>query len=366
MGERSFTIVHTESSLGWGGQEIRILTEAQGMRQRGHKVTILCPRESKIYTQAVKRGLRVIAMPIARKNWRGLSALRSWIQAHPPQIINTHSSTDTWLVALGSLGVRPKPVLVRTRHVSAAVTNNFTTRWLYQTATHSIVTTGDALRAQLIANNNIAAEKIVSVPTGIDLTHYVPGDKAKAKRALGISNQTIVIGIVATLRSWKGHRFLLQAFADLAAPNVKLLIVGDGPQQTAITEQVTSLGVAAAVLMPGNQHDVLPWLNAMDIFVLPSYANEGVPQALLQAMACELPVITTPVGSILEVAQHEHTALIVPPQDAKALEQALRRLMTDASLRQRLGSAARQQALQRFGVDQMLDSMEKVFKNALT
>ena len=366
MGERRFTIVHTESSMGWGGQEIRILTEAQGMLQRGHKVTILCPRESKIYTEAVERGLPVVALPIARKNWRGLSALRNWIESHPPQIINTHSSTDTWLVALGSLGIRPKPALVRTRHVSAAVANNFTTRWLYQTATHSIVTTGDALRAQLIADNHIAADKIISVPTGIDLTHYIPGDKAQAKGAIGISDQTLVIGIVATLRSWKGHRFLLQAFADLTSPHAKLLIVGDGPQKSAIDEQVRSLGIATAVILPGNQHDVLPWLNAMDVFVLPSYANEGVPQALLQAMACGLPAITTPVGSILEVAQHEHTALIVPPQDAIALEHAIRRLMTDANLRQRLGVAARQQALQRFGVDQMLDGMEEVFKSALT
>lgn len=366
MGGRELTIVHTESSLGWGGQEIRTLTEAQGMLQRGHKVTILCPQESKIYTEAVNRGLPAVALPIAKKNWRGLAALRSWIRAHPPQLINTHSSTDTWLTAVGLFGMRPKPALVRTRHVSAAVANNFTTRWLYQTATRRIVTTGDALRAQLITDNNIAAEKIISVPTGIDLAHYVPRDKVQAKRALGIPEQTFVIGIVATLRSWKGHRFLLQAFANLRAPQTKLLVVGDGPQKSALIEQVNTLGLASAVLMPGNQKDVLPWLNAMDIFVLPSYANEGVPQALLQAMACGLPAITTPVGSILEVAQHEQTALIVPPQDAKALEEAIRRLMTDAKLSQRLGVAARQQALQRFGVDQMLDGMEEVFKNALT
>ncbi len=366
MGDIRVNVVHTESSLGWGGQEIRILTEAQGMLNRGHQITLLCPKESKIYAEAEQRGLPVAALPITKKNWRGLHSLRRWISINRPQIINTHSSTDTWLAALSCWGLKTKPVLVRTRHISAVIANNFTTRWLYQKATRTIVTTGEALRNQLVTDNNISPEKIISVPTGIDLTHFVPNDKEQAKRALGIAANQFVIGIVATLRSWKGHRFLLQAFANLENPNCKLLIVGDGPQRQAISEQVSALGLGAAVAMPGNQSDVLPWLNAMDIFVLPSYANEGVPQALLQAMACELPTITTPVGSILEVAQHDRTAIIIPPQDANALEQALRRLMHDASLRQCLGEAARQQALQRFGVGQMLDNMEKVFNNALT
>ena len=117
--------------------------------------------------------------------------------------------------------------------------------------------------------------------------------------------------------------------------------------------------------MPGNQRDVLPWLRAFDLFVLPSYANEGVPQALLQAMLCGLPVVTTPVGSILEAAQHERTGLIVEAQQSAPLRLAIQRLLDDPDLRQRLGGAARQHVSEHFAFSSMLDKMEAIFTNVV-
>jgi glycosyltransferase involved in cell wall biosynthesis len=102
----------------------------------------------------------------------------------------------------------------------------------------------------------------------------------------------------------------------------------------------------------------------MDVFVLPSYANEGVPQALQQAMACGLPVITTPVGGILEVVTQEETGLIVEPRQAEPLRFAIERVLRDQALRTRLGEAARRKALESFGIAAMLDKMEHVFYSA--
>ena len=84
----------------------------------------------------------------------------------------------------------------------------------------------------------------------------------------------------------------------------------------------------------GNQADVAPWMQALDLFCLPSYANEGVPQALMQAMACGLPVVTTPVGSIGEIVQDGETGRLVPPGDAGALGAAIEALLADAPLRE--------------------------------
>src|SRR5919112_2062745 len=125
-------IAHTEASLGWGGQEIRTLTEAAGFIARGHRV----------------------------------------------DIVNGHSSTDTWLDALACRWLRvrdrPRPVLIRTRHVSIPVPHNRATRWLYQRATTRIVTTGEMLRAQLVRDNGIDPARIDSVPTGIDPAAFAP------------------------------------------------------------------------------------------------------------------------------------------------------------------------------------------------
>jgi len=165
---------------------------------------------------------------------------------------------------------------------------------------------------------------------------------------------------VATLRSWKGHRFLVEAMTRL--PNLMLLIVGDGPQRAALEEQVDALGLRERVRFAGNQADVVPWLQALDVFVLPSYANEGVPQALVQAMLVGLPCITTTAGSIAELATHEATALVVPVQDAPALAAAIERLVSDAPLAARLGAAARAHCAAQFSYTGMLDRMEAVYR----
>src|SRR5213075_2621551 len=137
-----------------------------------------------------------------------------------------------------------------------------------------------------------------------------------------------------------------------------LVIVGDGPQREALEAQVRAAGLQGRVRFAGNQRDVVPWLQALDIFALPSYANEGVPQALVQAMLAGLPCVTTHVGSIDELAIEGQTALVVPPQDVAALRQALERLMADAGLRARLGAAARSHCVERMSYERMLDRME--------
>lgn len=362
--QRRLRIVHTEASLGWGGQEIRILTEAAGMAARGHDVRLLCPPEARIFAEAGVRGVAVTALPIGRKNARGLLALRRWLATNACHVINTHSSTDSWLAALACASLHGAPPLVRTRHISAPVPDNAATRWLYTRATARIVTTGELLRQTLVRDNGFDAERIVSIPTGVDTTRFEPGERAAARVALGLPAGPLV-GIVATLRSWKGHRYLLEAVALLGRSDLRLVIVGDGPQRSALEAQTASLGLGAQVTFAGNQDNVLPWLQALDVFVLPSYANEGVPQAIVQAMLCALPVVTTGVGSIGEAVQDGTTGLMVAPQEPKPLAAALARLLDDAALRARLGGAARLAALARFSMESMLDRMEAVFQETV-
>lgn len=363
-------IVHSESSLGWGGQEIRILSEAAGMSARGHRVTLLAPPEARIFAEAPGRGVTAIPLSIGRKNLAGFLAMRSWLGTQAVDVINAHSSTDTWLAALACASLSAPPPLVRTRHISAAVPNDPATRWLYRRATAHIVTTGEKLREQLMRDNGIDGANLTSVPTGIDIAAFAPGDRATARLALDLPLNSTIIGIVATLRSWKGHRYLIDAFARLHGENsanaLHLVIVGDGPQRVALEALVKERGLPDCVSLPGNQSQVAPWLRAMDIFCLPSYANEGVPQALMQAMACGLPVISTPVGSIAEIVEDDATGLLVPPNDVDALYAAMARLLGDSSLRQRLGAAARNVAVERFGLEHMLERMEQVFANVIT
>ncbi|OGA68028.1 MAG: glycosyl transferase family 1 [Betaproteobacteria bacterium RIFCSPLOWO2_12_FULL_65_14] len=359
---RRLSIVHTESSLGWGGQEIRILSEAQGLIGRGHDVKLLCPAEARIYSEAPAWGVPVVALPIAKKGIRGLRGLLEWFKTNRCDVVSTHSSTDSWLAALTLLILgRPYPI-VRTRHISAPVPKNAPTRWLYTRATSRIVTAGEALKKELVERNGFPAERIDSVPTGVDAKRFRPGDKAAAREALGLPHDRMLVGIVATLRSWKGHRYLVEAFASLP-DSAGLVMVGDGPQRKALEAVVDKLGLRSRTTFAGNQRDVVPWLQALDAFALPSYANEGVPQALLQAMLVGLPCVTTAAGSIPELAIDGQTALVVPPEQVLPLRQALERLLGDPELRKTLGSAARKHCEEAFSYERMLERMEQLYRS---
>ena len=361
-------ILHTESSTGWGGQEIRILTEAQGMLGRGHQVTLVTPASAEIYPAAGKRGIPTVALPIEKKRFGALAAMTRWLGAHRREfdVINTHSSTDSWLVALACTWLRDAPPIVRTRHVSTAVGKNGPTRWLYQSATRHIVTTGEALRRQLAEENGFDPARITSVRTGIDLKAFRPLDCTECRRALGLAEQP-TLGILATLRDWKGHDYLLDAWALLKTrfPEWRLLFVGDGPRRAHLEHRVASEGLAESVRFVGNRDDVPLWLNSLDLFTLPSYGDEGVPQGIMQAMACGLAVVTTSVGAIEEAVQRGRTGLIVPARNAPALADALGALMGDAPRRRAMGKAGQAYAQAHFGIDGMLDGMEAVFRKAM-
>lgn len=379
-------IVHTESSCGWGGQELRILAEARGMIGRGHRVTLIAPVAARIFAEASRYGVPVTALPIERKRLGGVGALRDWLMGHPTDVVNTHSSTDSWLAALAWASLRKPPAIVRTRHISAPVPNNLASRWLYRDASRFVVTTGESLREQLVARLGLDASRVLSIPTGIDTrTFRPPSDRERtvARNAIGASQGTFVVGIVATLRSWKGHRYLLDAFGEVVRSqldpsattktrrSMRLVIVGDGPQRDALEAQVDTLGIRSHVRFGGNQPNVVPWLHAFDLFALPSYANEGVPQAILQAMACGVPVITTDAGAIGEVAyasldgeEDKATALIVGKEDAAGLRDAIVTLAHDAPRRDRMAKNALAVVRERHGIDGMLDQMEAVFRRA--
>jgi glycosyltransferase involved in cell wall biosynthesis len=361
------SILHTEASQGWGGQEIRILTEAQGFLHRGHQVMLAAPRQAMIFQEAVRRGIPVADVDLRKKRIANLRALIQWFDSGVGRfdVVNTHSSTDAWLVALAAKWRGSTAPVVRTRHVSTPVNANVATRWLYCTATAHVVTTGEALRNQLHLETGLAVDRITSVRTGIDLAHFRPLDRQAMRAKLGIENRPS-LGILATMRDWKGHHDLFDAM-KLLRPRFEdwqLLVIGGGPVGPALKQRVETEGLGSFIRMVGNQDNVPEWLSALDVFVLPSYASEGVPQGIMQAMACGLPVVSTPIGAIGEAVQEGLTGFMTEPRNPARLAESLGTLMSDVVLRSRMGAAGLEYARQHFGVDIMLDQMETVFRKA--
>lgn len=318
-------ILHTEASGGWGGQEIRILTESQVFIRHHHKVILAADKSSEIAKRAGSYSVPVFPITLSKKRWADFKALRKLIIQEKPDLISCHSSTDHWLSALARLTMRHKPAIVRTRHISTPVHRNIPTKWLYNQGAESIMTTGISIRDQLTKDRFIDSKKVHSIPTGIDLDRFIPGDVTRQREYLSLPKNHFIFGIVATLRSWKGHSDLIEAFNKINSSDLTLIIVGDGPQMQNLRSQASKTKHPENIVFFGNQADVVPYMQAMDCFVLPSYANEGVPQALLQAMAVGLPVISCPIGGIPESIEGYANSLLVPTRNIDELSQAMKK-----------------------------------------
>jgi glycosyltransferase involved in cell wall biosynthesis len=161
----------------------------------------------------------------------------------------------------------------------------------------------------------------------------------------------------------KGLHTLLGAMHSpvLAAAGVRLLLLGDGPQRAELAQAVQHGGLAGRVQFHGVVEDVAPYLRAGDIFAFPTL-GEGMPNALLEAMASGLPCVASALGGCRDVITNDETGLLVPAGDASAFQGALERLVESSAMRERLGAAARQDAVSRFGLERMVDRYEACYR----
>jgi glycosyltransferase involved in cell wall biosynthesis len=167
-----------------------------------------------------------------------------------------------------------------------------------------------------------------------------------------------VLGSVGRLDRQKGLDLVVDALPSI--PDAFALLVGDGPERDVLLRRAAAAGVAGRLRITGWRQDARDFLTALDVFVLPS-RFEGFPQAVVEAMLAERPVVASDVGSVSEAVVHGETGLLVPPNDARALAEAVRRLQDDPELRRKMGIRARERALQEFSLSQMARAYEALY-----
>jgi glycosyltransferase involved in cell wall biosynthesis len=184
----------------------------------------------------------------------------------------------------------------------------------------------------------------------------------EVRRDLGLPEEAPVIGLVGRLDHWgKGHKELIAAMVRLKERrSCKALIVGGGRREEEIKQAAAEAGLADDVHFVGMRPDVPDLLQAMDIFVLPSY-SEGVSLALLEAMAAGLPVIATAVGGTPETVSEGVTGLLIPPRDVEALAGALERLLADSALAKKLGENARKMVKEKFSLERLGREVNEIY-----
>lgn len=343
-----FRILHTEWSSGWGGQEQRILLECSKVIELGHTVIIACQPDSGIIRGARERGIPV-AEVVMRQSYdpKALMDIYRLIKKHEINVVNTHSGKDNWLGGLAAK-LAGTPLLVRTRHLAFPISNN-PFNFINKLA-DGIITTGQSVRNNLIENNKIPPERIVSIPTGVPLERFSqPTDSRKLLDELGIKEGSKIVTIVAILRSVKRHDVFLDAAKLLLEKqqNLRFLIVGDGPCKDDIKRHIKELGLEKFVIMTGHREDVPNIFAVSDVVALTS-DNEGVPQSLSQAMFMGRPVVAAPVGGIPDLISDGITGLFAEAGNPASFAEKIAMLINNSVLCTKLANAAHTHIIEEF------------------
>ncbi|MCF6775618.1 glycosyltransferase [Thiotrichales bacterium 19X7-9] len=355
-------VLHTEWGDGWGGQEIRTINEMKAVAQQGVKVYLASTAHAKIAQKAKALGFEVFHFPF-KGNWdyKTLFGLKKLIKDLEIDIVNTHSSKDTVVGGLAAKLAGCK--FIRTRHLSIPVKK---TSFMNKMADH-VITTGEAVRQNMISYSGLKADKVTSVATGVDEGLFDPKryDSNKMRDQFAIKEDEIAIGIIAVLRNGKRHDLFLQMGKLLKEKglNVRLMIAGSGPGKERIDALIKDNQMSDYTTLTGHIDKPQELLSALDYFVLSSDA-EGVPQSVIQALAMNKATLATDVGSTADLYQGDNF-ILVPKGNPEYWAQQLEGLIMHPEKKQQLESKARDSILTEFSTKAMTDKVLSIYHRVL-
>ena len=205
------------------------------------------------------------------------------------------------------------------------------------------------------------ARKVRVIRNGVDCQRFSPSTDARnaLRQELGLNPDTKVVGIVAALRSEKNHAMFMRSASQVHSrfSDAHFVVIGDGPERASIELLCEELGLADRVHLLGTRHDTPNLVAAMDVFALSSL-NEASPVSILEALACEVPVVATDVGSVNESVIEGETGFLVESEDVQGMSNAISRLLSDEVLRCSMGRHGRHRVLGTGSLESMVRGYE--------
>jgi len=366
-------IIHLISSSGFLGAESVVLELTKETTIAGHQVTIGVLENKRnphleLAEIANSLNLRVNIFPCrSRFDLSTIKNIRDFIHKEKPDIIHSHGYKSNFYALSAA---RNKMPWVVTNHLWKRTTFNlklyaYLDRFLIKYS-KQIVAVSDEIAAEML-KMGIPSHKIVVIDNGIDLRRFSKEKKNdQLKRSFGFNINSKVIGTVASLTEEKGHFYLLEAASAIVSsfPEARFLIVGDGRERRQLEEKVSELGLLGKVIFTGSRRDVPEILSILDIFVLPSL-KEGLPMALLEAMAARLPVVATKVGAVPKVVVHKENGFLVEPGSSESLCTAISELLSDSTEAVRFGLQGYQKVENEFSSKAMAERYFDVYGKVL-
>jgi glycosyltransferase involved in cell wall biosynthesis len=366
-------VLHLISSSGFLGAENVVLELAKETTKAGFWVTIgILENRNNIHMELAERakgeGLKVQIFPCRGRFDRGtISSIRSFINEEKPNLFHSHGYKSNFYSLFANRGKLPW-----------IVTNHLWKRTTYALKVYAYIDSLLMRKADKViavseeiademTKKGIPSTKILVIDNGIDLQKFENKTRNNdLRKSFGLNGNHKIIGTIASLTEEKGHRYLIEAAKHVIdkCPECRFLIVGDGGQRHFLEKTVAGLGLTEKVIFTGSRKDVPDILSMLDLFVLPSL-KEGLPMALLEAMASKVPVIATSVGAIPKVIVNNKTGILVDPGNANVLSTAILALLHNGQTAYRLASTGFQKVKTEYSAQMMSSRYVNLYRNIL-
>lgn len=356
-------LAHFESSIDWGGQELRIVEQTEWLNRHGHPTWIIARPQAAILAQAQARGLPCFSLPLrGALNPRTLWKLLRFLHAHDIDLLDCHSNRDSYYGAYVKWSTRIK--IIRSRHVTVPVQSRGLRGFIWRHGHHGVIVTARAIRDELVEAELAAPQKILIAPAGVDPQRFHPNlDSSALRRELGIPEAHTIIANIGMIRPDKGQLHYVHACRQLLARQrpVTCIQMGDATGQTQEYKKQVLEACGEyrdkGIHFLGYQEAIESYLALADIVVIASVATEAQTRLVAQVFLMRKNVVATTTGGLPEMIEDQRTGLLCPPGDAAALAQAVNTLLEQPRLARQLTDAAYRHARENMTFDYMMKKM---------
>jgi glycosyltransferase involved in cell wall biosynthesis len=361
-------VLHLISSGGVYGAEKMLMALARALEHKGcHSIVGVFDNvhvgPTPVIQEMATQHLAVESFPCkGRLDWKTVTAIREYIRRSRIDVVHTHGyKADIY----GYLATRrpATPILATshywTRRTTALRFYAFVDQLLMRRF-DKVVAVSDQIADSIVASGT-PRKKVVTIDNGIDLLPFC--NATPCLRHPPATSESTVIGSVGRLVKQKGYDYLLRAVPGILRkfPNTAFIVVGEGPERPQLEALAEELGIRGKVNFIGERRDMPDVYASFDIFVLPSI-DEGMPIALIEALASGRPLIATRVAAVPKLIIHEKTGILVEPKDSQALEEAVCRLLGDRTLQNRLGECGRAWAAEHYSAERMAETYLQMYQ----
>jgi len=367
---KKINVLQLVEGFGFGGAEKKLLELTKRLDKKRFRTVICClGLNEQIKKEFEMLGAKVVILPRGKRF--DLNMILKVIQLIRRERIDIVMTVLFYADIIGSFAGKLAGVKVIFFWETISAPEWLIKRrfWLYRIAVrfcNRVIAVSRATAKFVEERRKVSSNKIKIIPYGVDINLFTMGDGLAVRKELGIAAEDPVIGTIARLHPQKGHIYLIQAAERIVLkfPNARFVLVGNGELRQFIENEVKVKHLDKHFFFLGFRSDVAQLLKSFDVFVLPSL-YEGMPNAILEAMASGKPVVATAVDGSKEIIINGETGLLVPAKNAERLAEAVLYLLENRKAARELGQKGRNRVETLFSLEKQIEGFEKLYQHLL-